>query len=512
MRKPTFGNARQQSVGDVSETFLPAPIKGLADNLSMFNANPLFAKSLQNFWPVAEGLQQAPGYAQWASRVGAGEVRTLAAYQQELWAFTNNGIYDATAGGAMPAAAVVLTGSIFPPSVVNFTNSAGTVFLIETNGQDGVKNYNGAAWAASVITGPSVPSDLFHVWAFKRRLFFISDTAGEEMYAWFLPVDSIQGAASKFPVGPNFPRGGRLISGGSWTLDGGNGPDDYCFFVTDMGEIAVYEGIDPTTADSFSIVGVFYIGAVGTPNCWVREGSDVLVASRSGIFSLSAIVRGVKNSPSSAATSNIQSTWMQANKQRAYSLFYFTAKTMLIANQPVASVQYAQNRDTGAWTSFSYPAACFCEAAFGLSSGNAALNFFFGEAFSADGVIHRWGASDYNGGTMVMFCQNYPTQLSRLGNIAPTLVKTNWGKIYTSANAIAASYSDVKTMQVDFYSGTAPFQSSYWNTWQAVSCPVGRSFSFLYNVTSKRFSGVDSIESVYLGAQLQFRTGQSSMP
>jgi hypothetical protein len=43
------------------------------------------------------------------------------------------------------------------------------------------------------------------------------------MDLWYLPIDSIAGAAHKFPVGALFKKGGHLVAIGAWTLDSGNG-------------------------------------------------------------------------------------------------------------------------------------------------------------------------------------------------------------------------------------------------------------------------------------------------
>lgn len=49
------------------------------------------------------------------------------------------------------------------------------------------------------------PEDLNYVWVYKNRLFFVEK---DSLNAWYLPVDSIGGAAEKFPLGGVFTRGG----------------------------------------------------------------------------------------------------------------------------------------------------------------------------------------------------------------------------------------------------------------------------------------------------------------
>lgn len=505
MRKAQLGNARQQRVGDVREFYLPAPSKGISERQSQFNGNPLYASTLVNFWPVRNGLMQAPGYTLWGSKPGIGTIHTVLVYNPaSFWGVTSIGTYDLSAGGVFPASAT--GGSVLPVYGINFTNSAGNAFLVSAGW--GVKIFDGASWTVPVITGPSDPTKLSYVWSFKRRLFFLSTAAGEETYAWYLPVDSIQGEAKKFPVGPNFTRGGYLVSGGAWTLDGGNGPDDYCFFVSSEGEVAIYEGIDPSSADSFALVGVFYLGKVGDAACWVKEGADVLISSAFGIFSLSKIVKGVVVTPAVAETSEIAEIWSRISNRRPFKLAYFTGMSMLVAYNSDAC--FAQNRETKAWTELPlYLAACFVQINLTIASSSTDLNFFFGRSGSLDGEVFRFGGNSANGAAISSYFNQIPFSLSGQGAGAVKLMKPVWQVVYTPAQAAALGFSAVCSIASELDSTSTVTQD--WNVWQTLET-VGENFTYSYNVSSLRMSARNTYDAMYYGAQIQYRLGSSSMP
>jgi hypothetical protein len=70
---------------------------------------------------------------------------------------------------------------------------------------------------------------------------------------WYLPVNSISGAANPLDFGAIARNGGYMQAMGTWTLDAGQGADDYAVFVTSMGEVIVYNGTDPTEPSNMGI-------------------------------------------------------------------------------------------------------------------------------------------------------------------------------------------------------------------------------------------------------------------
>lgn len=162
----------------------------------------------------------------------------------KLFAATETAIYDVTepADELVPPTALVssLTGGDW--FFVNMQTSGGN-YLVGVNGKNAPLEYNGLAYTASALTGAGLnPATLSHVWVFKNRLFFVQ---GGTTKFWYLPVGFKSGTLTSFSLSGVFKNGGSLLYGQTWSTDAGDGLDDYCVFVSNLGEVAVYQGTDP---------------------------------------------------------------------------------------------------------------------------------------------------------------------------------------------------------------------------------------------------------------------------
>jgi hypothetical protein len=226
---------------------------------------------LENWFPTATGIRMRGGTSVHAVTPGLEDITALFTYvdgnNRSLFSATATKVFDVTASfdtgyivddlsdylvddlgdriifGNDPVPVVSgLSGGDW--SVVQFSTPAGA-FLRAVNGVNTPRVYDGATWStAPAITGVT-PESLSYVWSFKNRLFFVQK---DTQNAWYLPVDSIGGAAVEFPLGGVFTRGGSLLFGASWSTDGGGGLSEQCAFFSSEGEVAVYQGTDPSTA------------------------------------------------------------------------------------------------------------------------------------------------------------------------------------------------------------------------------------------------------------------------
>ncbi len=169
---------------------------------------------------------------------------------------------------------------------VQITTSAGQ-FLSLMNGEDTPRVYDGSTWETTpAITGPTVKNLIWNN-IHQRRLWF-----GEidSLDAWYLPVNNIGGTATVFPIGGIARLGGYIMAMGTWTRDSGEGMDDVAVFVTSEGEAIVYNGIDPSSATTWKLIGVFRIGKPIGRRCMVKAGTDVIIITQDGFVPLSAIL------------------------------------------------------------------------------------------------------------------------------------------------------------------------------------------------------------------------------
>jgi hypothetical protein len=190
---------------------------------------------------------------------------------------------------------------------------------------------------------------------FKERLYFVLKDSLDFCY---LPVDSINGAVTKFPLGGIFKNGGYLQAMGTWTIDAGYGVDDMAAFVTSNGEVAVYKGSDPSDPNDWALVGIWNIGQTFNRKCMFKFGGDLLVLTEGGLVPLSAGLQSTRLDPRVNITDKIFFAISQATSLYStiygWQINYFAKKNMLILNIPALSgtEQYVMHNITKSWARF----------------------------------------------------------------------------------------------------------------------------------------------------------------
>jgi len=228
-----------------------------------------------------------------------------------------------------------------------------------TDGGGGAATADGASDSASAVTITGVDTDdLSHVWQFKERLFFIEKNT---LKAWFLPVDSIGGAAGELNFGSVFRLGGSLLFGATWSLDSGDGLDDKCVFVTDAGEVAVYEGTNPGSAATWALVGVYRIGRPVNKHGYFPAGGELYILTDEGIVGVSESIQADRATLlGGTLTANIRDAWQDAvtNASTAQPLnaTVWPAESMLLIGTALTKdgvpLAYVANARTNSWCRF----------------------------------------------------------------------------------------------------------------------------------------------------------------
>lgn len=361
MQQPQRQVNRSQTAVTSSQ---PAPVGGWNARDSIANMDPSDAALMVNWLPTTSDLVMRSGYTNWATGIGA-QVNTLMQYNalgtnRKLFAAAGSGIYDVTTQGAVGAPVVTgLNNSQW--QYVNFSTPGGQ-FLCAVNGVDSYQVYNGAAWQA--VTAVSAPisltgvttSQLVHVNAFKQRLYFIQ---ANSLSAWYLPPNSVGGAASQLDFGAIFKRGGYLMAMATWSLDAGYGMDDYAVWITSEGEVAVYKGTDPSSASTWSLIGVYLIGAPLGRRCFAKYSGDLALICRDGLVPFSRDLMSSRVNTSVALSNKIQ--WAISTATSNYSgnfgwqVQLYPDQNMILLNVPVgigSQEQYVMNTVTGSWCRF----------------------------------------------------------------------------------------------------------------------------------------------------------------
>ena len=204
------------------------------------------------------------------------------------------------------------------------------------------------------ITGVD-SSTFINVNLFKNRLFF---TQKDTMKIWYLDVNTIGGVATSIDFGSIARNGGFLQAMGTWTLDAGQGADDYAVFVTSMGEVLVYNGTDPTTAATWLLKGVWQLGQTFNRKCFFKWSGDLLLLTQDGLVPLSSALQSSRLDPRVNLTDKIYYAVSQAATTYyanfGWQINYFASENMLILNIPISGgmEQYVMHTITKSWARF----------------------------------------------------------------------------------------------------------------------------------------------------------------
>jgi hypothetical protein len=422
---------------------------------------------LDNFFPGTGSVDMRRGSVLYASGIGTGPVETLMEYAsgstRKLLAAGSGGVYDATLAGAATALRTT-----FISNQWSWTNFGG--FLIAVNGSDTPWRYDGTTLTLSAISGTGLtPEHLHYVLAHKSRLYFAE---ANTLNFWYLATSAVQGAASKFDLSGIFKMGGTLTALGSWTRDGGSGADDMFVAITSRGEVAVYQGSDPSSADAWALVGVFRVAAPLGRRCMMKYGADLAILTQDGVLPLSQVLPIDRSAADSRAiTDSIRSAFTSAARNYGTSFTWqicdYPKDNWLFVNVPVSSTdfahQYVMNTLTGAWCRFRGMKAYSWgllgdDIYYGAANGNL---FLADTGYSDDGTAitgDAWGAFSYFGsrGRLKQFKLIRPL-LSTMGS--PTL-----------AIGIVTDYDDTTPTGAVTLSGSEPlwdtvfWDASFWGS------------------------------------------------
>ena len=336
---------------------LPSPVGGWNARDALPSMAPSDAVILENWFPATTEVTLRDGYVKHATGI-TGQVETLMAYSggasDKLFAVAGGSVYDVTSSGAVGAA--VLTG--LSNSKFGYCNIAtpGGNFLSMANGADAPRNYDGTVWSTPAITGVTTTL-LRDPILYAERQFFIENNS---LKVWYLPVDSIAGAANFVDVSSFMTKGGYIVAHGTWTVDAGNGVNDHYVIMTNKGQIIVYQGIDPTSITTWSMVGVWDIGAPVGRRSLYKYAGDMLIISQDGVVPLSGALQSSRVQPRVAITDKIQYAISAAvtsyGGNFGWQLMYVPTINQLWLNVPISQgqnqQQYVMNTITGSWCNY----------------------------------------------------------------------------------------------------------------------------------------------------------------
>ena len=373
-------------------TTLPAPTYGMDTRHPLAEMPPNSCVYAYNIVPNTYGMEVRKGFKEFAVKVphdgdlGANGIKTLMNFKGTIsgtltddrkFAVTNVGIFDIT-DESIPAV-LMYTFNIQTEAAGNgvychYIDEGGHEFLLYADELNGLFTYDAAAetWQpASGITGGLLVENIVFCVVHKLRLWFVERNTGD---AWYMPVASMQGEAIKFGFGSKFSHGGYLRGLYNWTFDGGAGVDDYLVAVSSGGDVLPFKGEDPSAADSWSLVGSYYIGGIPVGRRIASEtGGQLLLLSSYGLISMNDLLTGVdtKDIASTGIAARIspviRAHMKDTSEQYGWELIFAPTEGLYIVNSPPRKnykpIQYVMDTSTNGWGIWrGVPMLCMIEA------------------------------------------------------------------------------------------------------------------------------------------------------
>ena len=345
------------------------------------------------------------------------------------------------------------------------------------------------------ITG--VNSNTFiNVNVFKERLFYVEENS---MNVWYLPTQAVSGLAAKLDFGSVAKMGGYIQAMGTWTIDAGQGVDDYAVFVTNMGEIIVYEGTDPSDATKWALRGVWSLGQTFNRRCFAKFGGDLLLITQEGLVPMASALQSSRLDPRVNLTDKIYGAFATATSLYStnfgWEIQYFPKANMLLVNIPtnIGKEQYVMNNITKSWARFTGVNAFTFEMHYD--------NLYFGDTDRVCKFWDTWADAGNAISATVQQAYNYfdsRGQNKRFTLVRPIFLTDNGlpsvfcaintdfntqqqlGQVSFNPSALSVGVWDVGDWDDVFWGGTLAVNKD----WQGVS-GIGYCASISLNVASK---------------------------
>lgn len=376
MRRPRGLRTHQAVPQAAQPRFRPyafeAPIGGWVTSTQLARPVKRAARRIVNGFVSSTGVGPRGGASQYAD-LGSDPVKSLWNYakgaNKKMFAGIAGSIWDVS--GAPSEEVTGQTSDIYATAQFD-TGSGGGAYQYIVNGVDNPQLFDGSGFQAGgvgtatapiAITG-CTPSTFIDVWVYRSRLYFIE--AGT-LTVWYLPLNSVGGAAADFTLSGAFKRGGKLIKGTTWSIDAGDGADDKWVVITDQGEAAVFEGSDPGAAasdpDPWRQIGIYDISAIAGSDraALMHAAGDPVVCTVDGLVPLSQVLVKDPAALSVAAVSRqIEPDWKLEGVARSsmpWTLIKWNEKNRAIVGLPVVNAQstarcFVVNLQTGAWSEY----------------------------------------------------------------------------------------------------------------------------------------------------------------
>ena len=348
----------------------PVPMKGV-NALSAFSGlDPEEAHFMYNILPTEQGITTRLGTAEYSNDVGFA-IRTMIGFVgkaddrsgDKLFATGDDGIYAVTSGATNVSKVFSFASandSAGYGNYIQWTAANGAQFIQYADSVNGLLEYDAASnsWAAVTASTNITETSIRFVTVHKLRIWYLTEDNGN---AFYLPINAKSGSATEFQLGSKYLNGGDTAGIFNLTQDSGDGLDDYYLAVSRAGDVLVYQGTDPSSASTWSLVGRYQVGEIPKGRKFgIEAQGDVMLLSANGLTSVKDLMLGVeayesRRSPASKISNLIRSRMETELQTAGWEVMVYPTEGVLLIQSPERSrstdryLHYVFNFNTAAW-------------------------------------------------------------------------------------------------------------------------------------------------------------------
>jgi hypothetical protein len=368
---------------------IPAPTRGIMQSENEAFMQPGAAQVQTNWASTMKGVKLRGGCERWCELPETTPVISAFEYVsgtvERMYAANATKLYDVTTSTPVLVKGGQASGNY---CAVQFSNQGGDWMVVVNDAGDfALRTKDGATFTTlsgtigaggdgadnitydppDLPTGVAQGRGLVYAWKYRNRLYFIQQNS---MNAWYLGINAVGGVLQPIYLSGAAAKGGKLLFGATWSVDAGDGIDDKCVFVTNLGELLIFTGSDPGDSANWRQEGRYHIGAPLGMNAHMLLGGDLLIMTVDGITPVSQAIQkdsGVLDL--ALLTRNIKPLWRTEVTTSAKRNFPWTLKkwdeyggifvTTPMGNSPSTTHCLVANNETGAWCLYTWDATCF---------------------------------------------------------------------------------------------------------------------------------------------------------
>ena len=339
---------------------IPFPSGGLNYLDAPTDIKPNEAADLINFYPMHEGLRQAPGAS--VAKTPSGSIGSMLSYfdlsgaSHYVWCIDHQIWIDGSLSSIYDGATdhdghlIAITNDIW------WLSSIGS-YLQFTNGVDAPIRYDlstGFVYQFNTWTVPAgfTVGGITEGAAYKQRWYGLLDS-GNIGYGG---LQAVTAALTAWPVRYAMKESAGVLFFTPWTYNQGLTNEELFVVVCTSGEVLVFSGGWPGSPD-WQLVGRTKIPLPLGKNAFTLYGQDIYIATVRGVISLAKVFQGQNQDANLYQMSRNLGTSIALSPNSQIALSY-NAPLMFVANASNDGYIYAMNTETGAW----------CKLASGISS------------------------------------------------------------------------------------------------------------------------------------------------